>query len=217
MVLWIVAAWDKVTPATISNCWHHTRITPHEWGTVGTPVAAELNCATAQGNLPHVEPQELELATLITEFHSRISTEVQVLSVADYVNASDEQQIEGMLTDSDLIARYQQLDANLSYAETVDNLLGGGEEDVCSDEDKEEVEESKVTLKQAKETTSLLLRFFEQNETIEPEWEVTITKLQEQLEKLALARAQPNVQVAITSYFKLAILNRSNHTLNCNA
>ena len=39
---------------------------------------------------------------------------------------------------------------------------------MCSDEDEEEVEESKVTLKQAKESTSLLLRFFEQNETIEP-------------------------------------------------
>ena len=66
-------------------------------------------------------------------------------------HSSDEQQIEAIFTESDLIARYQQLDANLTYAETVDSLMGGNEEDVCSDEGDDEVEESKVTLKQERQ------------------------------------------------------------------
>lgn len=62
-----------------------------------------------------------------------------------------------------------------------------------TEEEVEEVEGNKVSLCQAKEAAVQQLEFALQNEALEPEWEVTITKLHVRLQQLGLEHRQSQV------------------------
>ena len=210
---------------TIANCFQHTKILPPEWNTctessgssnITNHIAAgEESTAIVQQCESHIleevtaasvfpgafneEPVDIftTVQSLICALSERLG-ESDVLTASEYVSTPDEQQIEPLLSDADLLERYQKIDQGSEFQDVVTLHTNENDEDEVVFE---EIEPRRpVSLQQAREATQQLLDFAAANQW--GDLEAMIMQLSCKLDSMQLVSCNEKlVQKTLENYF----------------